>query len=387
MKQARIFILLGCLLGQLAVVRADLLVALSPAVQNSARGREIVFSGTLTNSTSSRIFLNDLVAMLSGASATELTYQANAFFANVPGILEAGESYSNSELFRVSLGATSPANDYSGSVTLRGGADISANANLATASFRVLSPAINIVANDATASELGNDTGTITISRSGGTDIDLPVNFDIGGTAINGSAYNAIAPALNVPAGSTSVSLTITPLPNDIAEGDRTVVLSLSSSAFYNAGTSPGDTVVIHDKPADAWRFANFGANANDPAAADNADWDNDGVQNLLEFALDLDPRNFDGAGIPTAQRNGNELEISYTPNPAATDVNYFVEGSADLVSWSAAGVEEVILPNPSGLRTFRYRSPSGKNSPAFLRLRVARSDLSPRANRIGFDR
>ncbi len=387
MKHARILVLILCAFVDASAARADLVMTLSSSVQNSARGRELVFSGTLTNTSSTeRIFVNDLVANLIGASANELTYQANAFFANVPGILEAGESYSNSELFHVSLGANSPANDYSGSVTLRGGSDISASVDLATSSFKVLSPAVNLVATDPSASEFGNDSGTITISRSGGTDIDLPVAFAIVGTAVNGSAYSAIAPALNIPAGSNSASLTIAPLPNDIAEGDRTVILTLSNSALYNSGASPSDAVIIHDKPADAWRFENFGANANDPAAADNADWDHDGIANLLEFALGLDPKNADRAGVPAGVLRGNYLEISYVPNSAATDVNYSVEGSFDLVNWSVANVEDVSLanPNPPGLRTFRYKIPASEKSPAFLRLRISRSDSPPRPDRIG---
>ncbi len=366
-------------LGIVAPAYADLTMSLSPSVQNSARGVELVFSGTLTNtSATDKLFLNDIVPALSGASASDLSFKPNSFFSNVPGILLPNESYSNSELFRVLLIGAAPAGDYGGTVTLRGGADIVANGDLVSAFFLILSPDVNITASDASASELGPDSGIFTITRTGSTPIDLPVFFTISGTAVNGSSYNAITPAVTIPAGSNTATVTITPIPNNIAEGDRSVNLSLTSSSTYNLDLAVSDIVTIHDKPVDAWRFQEFGANANDPAAADASDWDGDGIRNLLEFALNLNPKASDTTALPAATLSGNYLTISFVPNASATDINFIVEAATDLTNWSTTNVEMVSIqnPNPPGLQTFRYKFPVGVASNAFLRLRVVRTDL-----------
>ena len=379
MKRFRLLALIFCAVAWTATARASLTMLLSQSIQNSARGREIVFSGTLTNTSGTdKIFLNEIVASLGGSSATNLTLNSNSFFSNVPGILLAGESYSNSELFRILLKPVAPADDYGGTITIRGGADIFANGDLASGNFTVLSPAVSIVTTDGSASEFGPDGGLFTISRTGSNSIDLQVFFTISGTAMNGLAYNSIAPAVTIPAGSNSATVTVTPIPNSSAEGDRNVVLSLGTFATYNLGAPVTDSIIIHDKPVDAWRFEKFGANANDPAAADNADWDGDGLRNLVEFALALDPKVSDTNAAPAPSIAGDHLTISFVPNAAATDLSYIVEASTDFTSWSTSNVEEVSDPNPNppGLRTFRYALPVSMTDRAFLRLRLVRTDL-----------
>lgn len=359
---------------------AALSATLSASIKNSARGQEIVFSGTLTNTSGTdKLFLNDIVPVFSGASAPNLALKPNSFFSNVPGILLPGESYTESELFRIGLSAAAPSGDYAGVVTFRGGADIFASSDLASPAFTVLSPAVSIAATDASASEIGPDPATVVVSRSGSAAIDLQVFFSIGGTATNGIAYNAIAPSVILPAGSSSATITILPVPNNLAEGDRSVLLSLGNFSTYNLGAPAESTLTIHDKPSDRWRFENFGANANDPAAADGADWDGDGIQNLAEFALGADPKVSDRTALPAVTAVSDYLTISYLPNPEATDVNYIVEAATDLSNWSSADIEpvNVINPNPPGLRTFRYRIPISQSENVFLRLRLERNDLT----------
>ncbi|PYK99366.1 MAG: hypothetical protein DME19_08915 [Verrucomicrobia bacterium] len=48
-------------------------------------------------------------------------------------------------------------------------------------------PTITVVATDANAAEQGADTGTFTVSRTGGTSAALTVHFTLGGTAQNGA--------------------------------------------------------------------------------------------------------------------------------------------------------------------------------------------------------
>lgn len=233
--------------------RAQLTMSLSAAVQNSAVGREIVFSDSLTNgSATDKVYLNNVAAALNGASASNLVLKPNSFFSNVPGVLLPGETYTESELFRILLKGSAPASDYNGSITLRGGSNIFANGDLTSANFTVLSPAVTIVATEASAFEEGPSAGLFTVSRSGGSTIDLTVLLAKSGTAIPGSDYQESGSFTVIPAGSSSATVAVVPIPNNVAQGDRTALFSLNSASSYNVGNPAAASVTIHDKPADA---------------------------------------------------------------------------------------------------------------------------------------
>jgi hypothetical protein len=358
------------------IVSAQVTASLSPSVQNSASGQSLVFYGTLENSsTTSREFLNNAQVTVTGTAANFIVPGTNTFFANVPGILEPGESYTG-EIFSVALSGSAPAADYAGTAEIQGGSDIFAGDALASADFKVLSPAVSIVATKATAAELGPVAGNFTVSRTGGTDIALTVAYAAGGSAVNGSTYDQIANTVVIPAGSSSAIVTITPIPDDIAEGTRTVTLTLSSSTSYDLGTAITDTVYVLDKPVDQWRFQTFGAAANSARAADMADWSGGGIVNLMAFALNIDPIEPDFSALPAGNILNGYPTLSYRQNSAATDVTFTVEGSTNLVTWSTTNIEEVNVPNaPPGKLTFQYVGPTGTPGRVFLRLRVTRTD------------
>ena len=65
---------------------------------------------------------------------------------------------------------------------------------------------------------------------------------------------------------------------------------------------------------------------------SETGDPDSDGIENLLEFALGLDPLAASTTGLPTATLNGNE--IIYDFNNAQEGVSYDVQISEDLSNW-----------------------------------------------------
>jgi hypothetical protein len=372
MKRATFFLALLTILVIAGNARAGLALTLNPAAQNAAPGRTLDFAGTLTNtSPTDKLFLNDIA--LSGADPA-LDLEANTFFANVPGILLPGETY-NGLLFRVRLADSATASDHSASIVIKGGSDIFAAGDLNTATFAVLSPSVTIAATTPSASESGPSNGLFTITRTGSTTTSLLVTFAISGTALNGTSYTLIPTSVTLPVGSASATVTVSPSPNNIAEGDRSIVLSLSPSSSYSVGSPTSATVILHDKPADNWRFVTFGSAANDPAAQDEADWDKDGVTNLMEFALGLNPLSAKTSSQPTASVIEDYLTLSFVPNPAATDVTFIIEASTALTTWNTSDVEDVTpaIPNPPGSKTFRYKNKVSDTSRAFLRLRVTR--------------
>jgi hypothetical protein len=101
-----------------------------------------------------------------------------------------------------------------------------------------------------------------------------------------------------------------------------------------------------------------------------NDDPELDGIPNLIEYALGLDPRIADGPGrLPAVSVNGGVLEMSYYRDASLTDIIYFVEASDDLLEWSVVYTSE---SDSFATGVALFTDPEGLTSiPRFLRLRV----------------
>lgn len=332
--------------GALALVlvtnslHAALEFTLTPAVQSGALGTEVNFAGTLTNtSTTEKLFLNDIQFSFSGGAANALTPDSNVFFANVPGILLPGETYTG-PVFTILLDSSAAPEDYSGSVTIQGGTDIFAANNLQVQNLQVSSPLVTIVATTPDAYEFGAVAAVFTISRSGSVNYDLLVSYAISGSAINGTRYNSLTSSVTVSAGAATAAINVIPIPNNLAEGDQTVILSISPFASYNIGAPASASATIHDKPMDAWRLQHFGADANvSEIAGDNADPEGDEITNLMEYGLFSDPNVSSVADLPSVAISGNHLQLTFRRNTSATDITYIAEARSDLASGSWAPI------------------------------------------------
>lgn len=108
---------------------------------------------------------------------------------------------------------------------------------------------VTIVATDPNASEAGLDPGEFTVTRTGGNLAEaLAVIISRGGTANNGSDYASLGGAnfvVSFAPNQTTAAITITPLPDPVAEGDETVVLTIVSRTVYTIGTPGSATVII----------------------------------------------------------------------------------------------------------------------------------------------
>jgi hypothetical protein len=71
------------------------------------------------------------------------------------------------------------------------------------------------------------------------------VQFTLGGTAITGVDYEAVSQTVVIPAGETSATVVITPLPDGVSEPPETVVLTITPDPGYVVGVSGAATVVI----------------------------------------------------------------------------------------------------------------------------------------------
>jgi subtilisin family serine protease len=114
-------------------------------------------------------------------------------------------------------------------------------------------PIVKIDATDAEATEVGQTTATLTVSRTGSTDEALTVHYAVGGTATAGSDYSALSESVTIPTGSATATIVVAALEDTLPEPDETVVVSLSADSAYIVG-SPGSataTITSDELPPD----------------------------------------------------------------------------------------------------------------------------------------
>jgi hypothetical protein len=123
-----------------ASAQADLAFVLTPAAQSDVGSNEVIFTGTLINtSLTDDLFLNDIQFSFIDEAADYLAADTNAFFANVPGILLPGETYRD-VVFGITIAPATPPGQYFGIVTIQGGTNIFAATNLVSPIFEVSLP-------------------------------------------------------------------------------------------------------------------------------------------------------------------------------------------------------------------------------------------------------
>lgn len=86
---------------------------------------------------------------------------------------------------------------------------------------------------------------TITFSRANAAPTPLTINYTIGGTATMGVDYNTIPSSVTIPAGQTSVNLTLNGTVDALNEGSETVTLSIVSGC----GNVNSITLNLLDRP------------------------------------------------------------------------------------------------------------------------------------------
>jgi hypothetical protein len=120
-----------------------------------------------------------------------------------------------------------------------------ATLELTTKPCTVSSPVVTVTATDPEASEQPLGNGELLIQRSGSTASDLTVTYSVGGTATVGQDHTLAGGSVVIPAGSSSKTLTVLPLDDQMPEGDETVVVTLQAQAQYEVGAPGSATVTI----------------------------------------------------------------------------------------------------------------------------------------------
>lgn len=195
------------------------------------------------------------------------------------------------------------------------------------------------------------------------TDDDLPAAFTSQWSQRSGPSVLSFENAL---ASSTSASFT-----SQGTYGLRLVADDTGTTSFYDFSFTGYLT------PWNAWQGAQFAGGTSDPSASMLLDPDNDGMNNLLEYALGTDPKTNAPSSIvqdTTTVSSQRYLRISLTKNTAATDVTYEVQATSDLsnpASWSSAGL--IIETNTATQLVVRDNVAVSPGVPRFMRVCVTK--------------
>ena len=227
-----------------------------------------------------------------------------------------------------------------------------------------------LIASDPVASETGK-TARVLFSRSAiNSDSPLLIQYEVGGTASNGLDIVSLPGSIVFAAGALATNLVITAPADAVAEGDKTLILTLKAGTNYSVGAFSNAIVRILDSPFDGWRFAHFTATELSQAnlSGADADPDQDGASNWQEFLAGTDPR--DGASALRVKLDlvTNSAVVSFL---AGSNHAYTLQYRQDLSSgaWldftniaSAASNRTVtcVDPLPAGVtnRLYRVRAP-----------------------------
>ena len=243
------------------------------------------------------------------------------------------------------------------------------------------SPTVTVVATQALAREQDGAAGVFTLTRTGATTSPLLVPLIWGGNAVVGTHYGTPPTTLLFSAGSSTATITVNPIADELAQGDRTITLSVATDFSFSAGNPATATVTLEDKAYDSWRFDHFTAAelADTALSSPSADPDGDGLPNLMEYALGGAPKTADA---PSHQARvsliADHLTLDYTRPNSVTDVSYTVEWSNDLQTWSTGNtfIEQVSsTTNADGTITETNRAVAllSTNPRQFIRLRISR--------------
>lgn len=153
-----------------------------------------------------------------------------------------------------------------------------------------------------------------------------------------------------------------------LTPGDHTLRWSYAKDGANSVAADAGWVDQVAFTPATGFAVWAHALELVGPEAAANADPDKDGIPNLLEYALDLDPEIAGTAGLPTVATDGGGLTLTY--RRARPELTYTVKTTTDLAdgNWTEAGVNQ---GSPAADGTTVATLP-GLGPRSFLRLEVS---------------
>ena len=127
----------GMLLAVALPSFSAMLFTLNNSPFSAYAGDTVIFLGTITPDTGADIFLNGISYTYNGGAGAYLTGDLATFTNNVPGLFLTTDSPYTGPVFSIAIDPLTPVGTYTGTVTLRGGADQFADSAIVSAPFEV----------------------------------------------------------------------------------------------------------------------------------------------------------------------------------------------------------------------------------------------------------
>ncbi len=220
------------------------------------------------------------------------------------------------------------------------------------------------------ASVKGGSTGKFRVSRiSGDQAIRVPVSFKPIGTARPGSDYARLDTVAVLPAGVSSVDITVSSL---VPAGGVTKALTLSIDPQYHYTTPENPTTATMSLTAATPTYAEWAAGLGMSTTAKTADDDGDGYSNLLEYALGMSPTTGGDVNLASSVMDvsGQKyLQLSVNRTLVRPGITWSLERSADMVNWSSA--TSAVITDTASQLVLRDTLPLTGAEKRFIRLRA----------------
>jgi Calx-beta domain/Domain of unknown function (DUF4114) len=106
-------------------------------------------------------------------------------------------------------------------------------------------PIVTIAATNSSVQEEVTELGQFTLTLSKVVDINVTINYSIGGIATTGEDYTVLTGTVTIAAGETTKTIDITPIADLLFEADETLIVTLENGQFYDLGTTTTATMTI----------------------------------------------------------------------------------------------------------------------------------------------
>ncbi|MFM8684506.1 MAG: beta strand repeat-containing protein, partial [Chthoniobacterales bacterium] len=280
-------------------------------------------------------------------------------------------------------------------VTVSGGSDANNGNNSATAVASVLSgPDLTIAKTPGGVFQQGQaGSFTVTVSNAGGTATtgaitvseQPPTGMTVASMSGDGWTFDAqnlsVTRSDNLGAGTNYPPITVGVSVAPDAPTTLTNAVSVSGGGDVNNSNNSAQSVVsvtLSLAPVDAWRALHFGTTNNSGVAADTYVATEDGMPNLLKYALGLDPTNAAALSDRPSLLAFPPLAIKFRRAKDASDVSVNVEATDGMLNtwtniWTSA-----TNAYGGGTNTFEELSvqdpvPANSATQRYLRLKVIR--------------
>ncbi|MBK8092335.1 MAG: choice-of-anchor D domain-containing protein [Verrucomicrobiaceae bacterium] len=169
-------------------------------------------------------------------------------------------------------------------------------------------------------------------------------------------------PALIVAGDSATVTVDFTPN----SSGQKAAQLTISN----NDGNENPYSINLSGimlLPIANWRQAYFASSANSGPGADDADFDHDGIPNLLEYSFGLNPTQNTAGQLPQPALSSGNFGVSFNHPAQVNGITYGAEWSTSLSPSSWQPVTDTGVP-PQHI----FSVPVAGNARMFMRLKVS---------------